>query len=236
MPSPHSTAELWAVPAQDPVELRLAVIAQDVSLGSRAMAALIAEGVAVRLESAEREFSAADLLARHPHVLLLDAMGNQRALEHHVRWVARRLPAAMVVIMLPSANRDIGPLLAAGADGLLFEQDLESALPSVVRAVAAGQVCVPADCRHVIQPPALSHRESQILGLSIAGLTNSQIASRLCISQNTVKSHLSAAFRRLGVHSRREAAALVFGPDEVLRRTVLGTLRLSDAFAPSEGR
>ena len=103
MPSPHSTAELWAVPAQDPVELRLAVIAQDVSLGSRAMAALIAEGVAVRLESAEREFSAADLLARHPHVLLLDARGNQRALEHHVRWVARRLPAAMVVIVLPSA-------------------------------------------------------------------------------------------------------------------------------------
>jgi hypothetical protein len=68
-----------------------------------------------------------------------------------------------------------------------------------------------------------------VLGLTLAGLTNLQIASRLCISESTVKTHLSAAFRRLGVHSRREAAALVFGPDEVLRRTVLGTLRLSGA-------
>jgi DNA-binding NarL/FixJ family response regulator len=235
MLSPQCTTELWALPAPDPVELRLAVIARDATLASRAMAALIAEGLAVRLEAAEREFSAVDLLARRPHVLVLHESGNQRALEHNLRWVARRLPAAMVVVVLPSTSRDVGPLLAAGADGLLFERDLEAALPSVVRAIAAGQVCVPAECRHLIQPPALSYRESQILGLSVAGLTNSQIASRLCISQSTVKSHLSSAFRRLGVHSRREAAALVFGPDEILRRTVLGTLQLSDAFARSEG-
>ena len=235
MLSPQCTTELWPVPALVPAELRLAVIAKDATLASRAMAALVAEGLAVRLESAEPVFSAVDLLARRPHVLILDETGNQRDLEHNLRWVAKRLPAAMVVVVLPSTSRDIGPLLAAGADGLLFERDLEAALPSVVRAIAAGQVCVPAECRHLIQPPALSHRESQILGLSVAGLTNSQIASRLSISQSTVKSHLSAAFRRLGVHSRREAAALVFGQDEVLRRTVLGTLQLSDAFARSEG-
>ncbi len=57
------------------------------------------------------------------------------------------------------------------------------------------------------------------------GLTNAQIASRFFISESTVKTHLSAAFRRLGVRSRREAATLIFFSDEVLRRSVLGAVR-----------
>jgi hypothetical protein len=42
---------------------------------------------------------------------------------------------------------------------------------------------------------------------------------------------MSAAFRRLGVHSRREATALVFSADNALRRTVLATLEFSDEYA-----
>jgi DNA-binding NarL/FixJ family response regulator len=218
------------------MELRLVVIAEDRSLGSRANAALIADGLAVKLESVGPDLSVIEALDRRPHILILRHAGGLRGLERNLRWVARRLPAAMVLVVLaPAARHDVGALLSAGADGLLFERDLESALPVAVRAARAGQVSVPAELRHLVRPPALSHRESQILGLSVAGLTNSQIASRLFISESTVKTHLSGAFRRLGVHSRREAAALVFGPDEVLRRTVLGTLRLSDACAKAGG-
>jgi hypothetical protein len=60
----------------------------------------------------------------------------------------------------------------------------------------------------------------------VAGLTNAQIARRFYIAESTVKTHLSSAFRRLGVHSRREAAALIFASDDVLRRSVLGSVRL----------
>jgi DNA-binding CsgD family transcriptional regulator len=94
---------------------------------------------------------------------------------------------------------------------------------------------VPVTLRHLIQPPALSFRERQILGLAVVGLTNSQIAQRLYISESTVKAHLSSAFRRLGVRSRREAATLVLASDDVLRRTLLATLRLSDAYASNGG-
>jgi DNA-binding CsgD family transcriptional regulator len=103
-----------------------------------------------------------------------------------------------------------------------------------VRAVGAGQISVPSELRHLIQPTALSHRERQILGLAVAGLTNAQIAARLFIAESTVKTHLSSAFRRLGVHSRREAAAMVFASDEMLRRSVLTTLRLSHALEPQK--
>ena len=47
-----------------------------------------------------------------------------------------------------------------------------------------------------------------------AGLTNSEIAESLFLSESTVKSHLSSAFAKLGVRSRREAAALVLDPDQ----------------------
>jgi DNA-binding CsgD family transcriptional regulator len=119
-----------------------------------------------------------------------------------------------------------------GADAVLLERDVDAILGPVARVAAAGQVSLPAALRHAIQRPALSHRERQILGLAVAGLTNAQIARRFFIAESTVKTHLSSAFRRLGVHSRREAAALIFASDEVLRRSVLASLRLADEAGP----
>jgi DNA-binding NarL/FixJ family response regulator len=61
-----------------------------------------------------------------------------------------------------------------------------------------------------------SHRERQVLALLVRGLGNRQIASHLFLAESTVKSHLSSAFQKLGVRSRKEAAALLMDPDEGL--------------------
>ncbi|WAH39312.1 response regulator transcription factor [Alicyclobacillus dauci] len=50
----------------------------------------------------------------------------------------------------------------------------------------------------------LSTRERQILDLVRAGRTNGEIARELFISENTVKSHLSRLFKKLGVNRRRD--------------------------------
>ncbi len=55
--------------------------------------------------------------------------------------------------------------------------------------------------------PALTNREREILALLADGLGNKQIAARLGISSNTVKTHLELLFEKLGVSSRAEAVA-----------------------------
>lgn len=61
------------------------------------------------------------------------------------------------------------------------------------------------------RPVELTEREREVLLLVQEGLTNSQIASRMFISPNTVKFHVANLLRRLGVSTREEAAALHAG-------------------------
>jgi DNA-binding NarL/FixJ family response regulator len=200
--------------------VRLTVISDDQTLPGRVKAALERDGLVVHVTE------------RRPTVIVV---GGRSDAEQLVRRARRRVPeAAVIAVVSGSGGGDPSRLLAAGADALLLARDVDAAIAATVRAAAAGQVSVPGELRQLIQPSALSHRERQILGLAVAGLTNAQIAGRLFISESTVKTHLSSAFRRLGVHSRREAAALVFASDETLRRSVLTTLQLSHALEPQK--
>jgi DNA-binding NarL/FixJ family response regulator len=65
----------------------------------------------------------------------------------------------------------------------------------------------PAVERETMSPPVLTHREQQILELLADGLGNKQIAARLGIATNTVKTHLELLFYKLDVSSRAEAVA-----------------------------
>jgi len=56
-------------------------------------------------------------------------------------------------------------------------------------------------------PAGLTDRQVEILRLLGAGLTNAQIARRLLVSVRTVDHHVSAVLQKLGVRTRREAAA-----------------------------
>jgi DNA-binding NarL/FixJ family response regulator len=67
---------------------------------------------------------------------------------------------------------------------------------------------VPRKVRASVERPTFSHRERQVLTFVSQGFTNAQIAKRLFLSESTIKSHLSSAFAKFGVRSRKEAAAL----------------------------
>jgi DNA-binding NarL/FixJ family response regulator len=66
--------------------------------------------------------------------------------------------------------------------------------------------------RPVIGPPGsnLTPREAEVLSFLVQGLTQRQIAERLTISPRTVGTHIEHVLRKLGVHSRAQAVALVF--------------------------
>jgi two-component system response regulator DesR len=120
-----------------------------------------------------------------------------------------------------------GPLgarraLRAGANSLVLEDELETALVPAVRAVAAGFNVVPAALRDGVDALNFSHREREVLRLAIAGHTNGAIATSLFLAESTVKSHLSSAYRKLGAGGRKEAASMILDPDEGLVEMILG--------------
>jgi DNA-binding NarL/FixJ family response regulator len=131
--------------------------------------------------------------------------------------------ARIVVVTPPTDATAVRRALDAGADGLVFESELEESLAPSMIAVAAGQTVVPRRVRGGLHRPAFSHRERQALRHVAAGLTNREIAEALFLSESTVKSHLSSAFAKLGVRSRKEAAALVLDPDQGLDAGLLAT-------------
>ena len=112
----------------------------------------------------------------------------------------------IVVVSNQTGQRPISKALRNGAMAYVYA-DQAGVLPSALRAVVAGLTVVPADVRRHAVPPAFSHRERQVLDLAVRGYTNTQIARELFLAESTVKSHLSACFRKLGVSSRSEAAA-----------------------------
>lgn len=115
---------------------------------------------------------------------------------------------AIIAVSPPATGTGVRRGLDAGADAIVFEPLIESTLAVTVSAVGSGQSVVPRELRATVQRPALSHRERQVLTYVCEGLTNAQIAEELFLSESTVKSHLSSAFAKFGVSSRREAATL----------------------------
>ncbi|HKR10216.1 MAG TPA: helix-turn-helix transcriptional regulator [Gemmatimonadaceae bacterium] len=77
----------------------------------------------------------------------------------------------------------------------------------IVIARAAPVARVPTRIRSESSAAPLSRREREILALLADGLVNKQIAARLGISTNTVKTHLELLFEKLGVATRAEAVA-----------------------------
>jgi DNA-binding CsgD family transcriptional regulator len=123
---------------------------------------------------------------------------------------------AATVATMPTAagGSAVRKALQAGADGIVFDDEVATALVATARAVVAGQVAVPRAVRRQLAPRPLSFREKQILNLVVQGYTNRQIADELFVAESTVKTHLSSAFEKLDTRSRAEAAALILDPEE----------------------
>ncbi len=111
----------------------------------------------------------------------------------------------------PALVRD---LLQAGIHGyILKDDDYVSRIGSIIRDLADGRLYLSPQAYEALAQATradgveqtLSEREVEILRLAKRGLPNPQIAQSLHISPGTVRNHLSAIYRKLGVHSRHEA-------------------------------
>lgn len=138
------------------------------------------------------------------------------------RMIRRALPEARIVVVTPVATlRGFRGLVSEGVDALVHADDVERTLGLAVLGACAGQLSFPRTLGIALARPVLSTREKQVLGLVVLGLTNGEIAQQLHLSLNTVKTHLSSAFSKLGVHSRSEATALILDPETGLGTGIL---------------
>jgi DNA-binding NarL/FixJ family response regulator len=150
-----------------------------------------------------------DLEVEAPAIVVLVCDLDQPAEMATLRRVRRETQeVAIIAISPPATGTGVRRGLDAGADAIVFEPLIESTLAVTVSAVGSGQSVVPRELRATVQRPSLSHRERQVLTYVCEGFTNAQIAEELFLSESTVKSHLSSAFAKFGVSSRREAATL----------------------------
>jgi DNA-binding NarL/FixJ family response regulator len=158
-----------------------------------------------------------------PSLVLLRASANLGQMAaREVEALCRALPGTPVVVICAELRPgELRIALAAGAAGVVVEDQLETALAPCLAAVRAGQVCVPKLHARQVEPAALSAREKQILGLVVMGYMNSEIAEQLFVAESTVKSHLSSVFGKLGVRSRNEAVDLILDPERGLGMGIL---------------
>src|SRR5689334_16683030 len=164
-----------------------------------------------------------ELTTMDPVGVLVVALGTTRdKLLAAFKSACSLLPNTPIVGIWPDGlRREDRRALMTGVDGLLAENQIESALLSTVRAVRSGLICLPQRRPAGVQAESLSSREKQVLGMLIMGFTNAEIGRRLYLAESTVKSHLSSAYTKLGVRSRKDAAALILDPNGGLGTGIL---------------
>jgi DNA-binding NarL/FixJ family response regulator len=140
--------------------------------------------------------------------------------------------AAPKVLILTTFDLDeyVFDALRAGASGFLLKDTTAERLFEAVRVVAAGDALLaPAVTRRLIsefarirpgvdagaagRPAALSAltpRETEVLRLVAEGLSNPEIATRLVVTEETVKTHVSRILSKLGLRDRTQAVVLAY--------------------------
>jgi len=157
----------------------------------------------------------------HPDVVLLDArLPGISGAEACRRLVATHPDIAVLIVSTYSDEQLVEECIKAGAKGYVVKDIERFSLKESIRAVHGGGGAVsPAVAASVLNrlrataaAPAptlskpLSDTQLQILRLIAGGLSNREIADRVHLSPNTVKSHAQEIFRKLDVDNRVEAA------------------------------
>ena len=166
-------------------------------------------------EAASMEEALAKANATHPELFVLD-YGMPGASADSVAGVAERFPGVPILVFSSSANpTDVHALFQAGAHGVLPKTATPDQLTHTLHLLLGGATGVlpeiPTPDAPQGTPPwlaALTPRETDVLRATARGLSNKEIARELDLAEVTVKLHLSAIFRKMGVHSRAKAAMI----------------------------
>jgi DNA-binding NarL/FixJ family response regulator len=164
---------------------------------------------------------------RRPDIVLMDVRMPVLDGIEATRQIAADADGPRVIILTTfDLDEHVYDALTAGASGFLLKDVTAERLFDAVRVVAAGEALLaPAVTRRLItefarmrprggRPPvaldALTPRETAVLRLIAAGLSNGEIAGRLVVSEETVKTHVSRVLNKLGLRDRTQAVVAAY--------------------------
>jgi DNA-binding NarL/FixJ family response regulator len=163
----------------------------------------------------------------HPDVILMDIrMPNLDGIEA-TRLIVKRDPAVRVLILTTfDLDEYVYTALEAGASGFLLKDVRAAVLADAVRTVHLGDAIIaPSVTRRLVEQfvstrPAiattssavatLTDREREVLQMIARGLSNTDIAATLVLSQATIKTHISRIFTKLGARDRTQAVIAAY--------------------------
>jgi len=191
--------------------------------GLKAMLARFAGRVRVVGQAATAEAAQSVVAALNPDVVLCDVRLRESSGLDLCRRLTEQDPDCRVLLLsVYDDEQYLYQALRAGAAGYLLKRVSGEELVRSLEDVHAGQTVVDGTLAGRVASSAarmdsgefwpgarmgLSQRESEVLGLIVAGLSNRAIAGRLVIGDETVKSHARAVYRKLGVSDRAGAVA-----------------------------
>jgi DNA-binding NarL/FixJ family response regulator len=188
----------------------------------------LTDGVEVVATAADGEQAVAAVARYDPDVVLMDLRMPRCDGVEATRLVRRDHPRSQVVVLTTFADDEsVLAALHAGARGYLTKDAGADEVARAVRRVAAGQADLDPDVQrrllellpaHRPVPPApegpapdgLTGREIEVLSLIAAGLSNTEIAQTLVVSEATVKTHVNHLFAKTGVRDRAQAVAYAY--------------------------
>jgi DNA-binding NarL/FixJ family response regulator len=176
-------------------------------------------------EDGEQAVSLAD--ETKPDVVLMDVrMPRVDGLEATRRIVASGSDARIIILTTHDLDEYVSEALRAGASGFLLKDVRPAALVDGIRVVARGDALLaPSVTRRLLDRFAerlperagevpsfdeLTEREVEVLRLVALALSNAEIAKRLDVTEATVKTHVSAVLRKLGLRDRVQAVVLAY--------------------------
>jgi len=128
-------------------------------------------------------------------------------------------PTHVIVLTTYADDRSVIEALRAGARGFLTKDSGAEEIERAIAAVARGEAAIdPAVQHHLVEavaakpklPHGLTPREAEVLALIAQGVSNGEIATRLFVSEATVKSHVNHLFAKTGVRDRAQAVSYAY--------------------------
>jgi DNA-binding NarL/FixJ family response regulator len=148
-----------------------------------------------------------------PDITLMDLQMPDMSGIEAIIGIRSDFPEARIIVLTTySGDVQVIRALRAGARGFLLKGRVNRELLDVIRSVQAGHRRIPPEIAAELAEHAgeedLSARELEVLGLVAGGNANKEIAARLRITEETVKSHITKILAKLGANDRTHAVTI----------------------------